>query len=417
MKTLALAVALITSIGGVIDWPQWRGPFRTGRVAAEVTSMWPGTLRRAWSVEVGEGHASPIFSGGRVYVHARRGGDEVVSVLDVKDGGTIWSQRHAVAYTPVSAAAGHGAGPKATPLLHQGRLYTFGAGGALSAFDAGTGRLVWRRDFATRFKQARPLFGVAQSPVADGDRIIVHAGGSGGSALLAVDAATGADVWAFTAYDPAYASPMVTTIAEVRQVVTLTEKHVVGVSAADGSLLWSFPFTTVYDQNAVTPLIHGSLVIVSGIESGVTALRVAKDGARFSAKPAWKSSEASFYMSSPVLALGDRPRAGWRDTRLIGFSHRQKGQIVALDADSGRLLWASPGRQGESASIVVADGFALVMTTEGELLVVRYGGDAFAPITRYTVADTPVWAHLAPITGGVLVKDVKTLTLWSVRLR
>src|SRR5687767_1768279 len=131
-----------------LDWPQWRGPARTGVASAPVTPRWPaGSLARAWSVEVGEGHSGPVVSGSRVYVHARVGGDEVISALDLADGRRAWTHRQAVAYTPTSAAAGHGSGPKATPLLHQGRLYAFGAAGTLTCLDMATGRQVWRRDF------------------------------------------------------------------------------------------------------------------------------------------------------------------------------------------------------------------------------------------------------------------------------
>jgi outer membrane protein assembly factor BamB len=405
MKMMIAAVLMSMAATAAADWPQWRGPSRTGVAATAVAARWPqGALTRAWSIEVGEGHAAPVVAGGRVYVHARVGGDEVVSAHDLASGRALWSQRHPVAYTPMSAAAGHGAGPKSTPLLHEGRLYTFGAGGALSCFDAATGRLAWRKDFASRFKDAWPLFGVAQSPVAEGGAVIVHAGGSAGSALLALDAATGAERWAFTAHVPAYASPMMATLAGVRQVVTLTEKHVIGVGAADGKLLWSYPFTTAYDQNAITPVVHGDLVIVSGIQKGVTALRIGRAGAALSATPAWTSDAASFYMSSPVLVGG----------RLVGFSERQKGQVVALDAAGGRLLWAGPGRAGESASVVVAGDVALVMTTEGELTVVRHGGERFTPVATYEVATSPVWAHLAVVPGGVLVKDLRALALWRV---
>ena len=405
MKHLAvvMALSLIAAPSGA-DWPQWRGPARTGVADAPVTARWPSrALTRGWSVEVGEGHAAPVIAGSRVYVHTRVGGDEVVSAFALADGRALWSERHPVTYTPMSAAAGHGAGPKSTPLVHQGRLFTFGADGALSSYDAATGRLAWRKDFAARFKDKWPLFGVAQSPLADGANVIVHAGGSGGSALAAFDAATGAERWAFTGHDPAYASPMIATLAGVKQVVTLTEKHVVGVSAATGSLLWSRPFTTDYDQNSVTPVIDGDRVIVSGLDVGVTALRIARTGAAWTATPAWTSADAAFYMSSPVLVGG----------RLIGFSHKQKGQVVALDAATGKLEWASPGRQGESASIVVAGDVALVTTTEGELLVAR-PGPVFTPVATYTVATSPVWAHLAVAPGAVLVKDLKTLTLWRV---
>ena len=311
-----------------------------------------------------------------------------------------------MAYTPTSAAAGHGSGPKATPLLHQGRLYAFGATGILTCLDMATGRLVWRRDFAGRFPQTWPLYGAAQSPAADGDRVIIHVGGGAGGALTAFDAATGADRWTWTAPGdgPAYASPMIATLHGVRQVVTLTESHVVGVSAADGVLLWSAPFTTMYDQNSVTPVVFGDLVIVSGIEKGVSAVRIQREGGRWEARPAWENKEASFYMSSPVLV----------GARLLGFSHRQKGQVVALDAATGRLLWAGPGRQGENASLVVAGGDALVLTTEAELLVLKADADRFAPVATYGVGDSATWAHLAVAPNAVLVKDVRTLALWRV---
>jgi len=142
---------------------------RTGIAVGPVAPRWPaGSLARGWSVEVGEGHSGPVVSGGRVYVHARVGAEEVISAFDLADGRRVWMHKEAVAYTPTAAAAGHGSGPKATPLLHQGRLYAFGATGTLTCLDMATGRLVWRRDFTGRFPQAWPLYGAAQLPAADG---------------------------------------------------------------------------------------------------------------------------------------------------------------------------------------------------------------------------------------------------------
>jgi len=160
----------------------------------------------------------------------------------------------------------------------------------------------------------------------------------------------------------------------------------------------------MYDQNSVTSVVFGDLVIVSGVERGVSAWRVHREGGRWDARPAWENKEASFYMSSPVLV----------GVRLLGFSHRQKGQVVALDAATGRLLWAGPGRQGENASLIVAGGDALVLTTEGELLVLKADADRFAPVATCGVGDSATWAHLALAPNAVLVKDVRTLALWRL---
>ena len=198
---------------------------------------------------------------------------------------------------------------------------------------------------------------------------------------------------------------MVATLAGVKQVVTLTEKHVVGVSAADGALLWSHPFTTDYDQNAVTPIIQGDLVIVSGLDNGVTALRIARAGAAADREAgldergrvvlhelAGARGRAAHRLLAPPEGPGRRARRG----------HRQAG--------------AGPARAARARArpIVVAGDVALVMTTEGELLVVKHGAEKFTPVATYTVATSPVWAHLAVAPGAVLVKDLKTLALWRV---
>ena len=405
MKRVALIVLLAAVLGGwrtsgAGDWPQWRGPARDGVAQLAPRTAWPAAQRPAWKVDVGEGHSSPVVSGGRVYLSVREGEEETLQAFELATGKRLWRQAYAAPYTVNSAAFAHGPGPKATPVVAGGRVFTFGISGILSAFDAAGGRVVWRKEFGKEFPSTAPIYGAAQSPVVDRGRVIVHVGGGGGGALTAFDAETGAVVWAWKGDGPGYGSPVVAEIAGTRQVITFTESLLVGVAADSGRLLWKVPYTTDYAQNAVTPVVQGNVVIVSGLDHPVRALRVvAAKGGGWTAETVWENPDVALYMSSPVLVAG----------RLYGFSHRKKGQFFCLDAAAGKTLWLSEGRQGENASLVAAGGAILALVTDGELIVFEAEGAAFKVLRRYSVAETPTCAHLAAVDDGVLVKDERTL--------
>jgi outer membrane protein assembly factor BamB len=377
------------------DWPQWRGPARDGRAALAARATYPDRLTPAWKVAVGEGHASPVLAGGKVYVFAREGEEEALSCLDLATGKRLWRQAYPAPYTMNPAATSHGKGPKATPAAAGGRVFTFGISGILSAFDAATGRLAWRKEFRTQYGETSPLYGAAQSPVVDGDRVIVHVGGPGKGALTAFDVATGAVRWAWTGDGPGYASPVVAAIAGTRQVVTLTESFLVGVSADRGELLWKLPFTTPWVQNAVTPIVDGDTVVYTGLDQPARAAKVVRKGAGWAAEPRWESAEVSCYMSTPVLEGG----------RLFGLSNKKRGQLFALDAATGRVAWLGEGRQGDNAALVAGGGRVFALTTGGELLAFPQSGDAAPAPRKWRVAESPTWAHPVLTDEGVLVKD------------
>jgi len=397
--TLVLGAALVAPLVAADDWPQWRGPARDGRTSLGARVSYPEKLTPAWKVTVGEGHASPVVVGDRVYVFSREGEDEVVQALELATGKRAWRASYPAPYTMNPAATGHGKGPKSTPAVAGGRLFTFGIGGILSAFDAATGRLAWRKETGSEFGQGSPLYGVAMSPVVDGGSVIVHVGGPGKGALTALDAATGSVRWAWKGDGPAYASPVVATIGGVRQVVTFSESFLVGVSAERGELLWKVPFTTPWVQNAVTPVVDGDSVIYSGLDHPVRAIRVVRGATGWTTEPRWESGDVAAYMSTPVLEGG----------RLYGLSHRKRGQFFCLDAATGRVVWLSEGRLGDNAALVAGGGMVFALTTEADLFVLPQKGDAFAPSRRYRVASSPTWAHPVVTGEGVLVKDRDSL--------
>ncbi len=401
----AVLLAALPLVAIAQDWPQWRGPARDGQASGlTAPKVWPKELKRSWRVTVGEGHASPVVVGGRAFVFTRVGADEVVSALDLGTGKSAWEHRYPAPYTMNSAAVGHGKGPKSTPLVSDGRVFTLGISGILTSLDAASGRVVWQKEFATQFKTTSPLYGAATSPILEGGLLIVHVGGHDDGALTAFDPTTGAVRWTLKGDGPGYTSPVVADLGGVRQLITQTQTRLIGVDPVKGTLLWAVPFTTDYDQNAVTSLVVGDLVVYSGVDKPLRAVRPVRKGSSWEATPAWEAADVALYMSSPIAAGG----------RLLGFSQRKKGQIVALDPKTGRGVWTSEGRQGDNAALVGLGGSVLALTDAGQLVVFDAAASGYAPLATYTVAETATWAHPVPVRGGLLVKDANSLTLFRL---
>jgi outer membrane protein assembly factor BamB len=390
-----------------VEWPQWRGPNRDGLVSGVAApNVWPKELKQNWRATVGVGHSSPVVSGGMVYQFARQGEDEVLLALDASTGKELWRAGAVPApYTVNPAASGHGKGPKSTPVVSSGRVYTLGIAGLLSAHDAKTGRLVWRKDFSKQFPLTSPLYGTSMSPVVVGDLLVAHVGGHDKGALTAFDAATGAVKWSYDADGPAYSSPVLLTVAGERQVVAFTQKELVSVSASTGALLWKLPAKTEYDTNCNTPVVYKDMLIVTLEGQGMVAFRPAREGGKWSAREVWRNEENELYMNTPVLA----------GSTLYGLSMRKKGQFFALDAATGKTLWQGPGRMGENASIINVAGTLLALTNDAVLYVLPASASSFAPSAQYTVATSQTWAHPVFLGDQILVKDETTLASLSLR--
>jgi outer membrane protein assembly factor BamB len=398
-----LGLVLCTAIASAQDWPQWRGPARTGAaVGFTPPAAWPDRPKQIWKVQAGAGHASPIVAAGRVYLFSRTSEQEAVSARDLATGKEIWRAAYDAPYQMNSAATSHGKGPKSTPVHDRGRLFTFGIGGVLSAWQAQDGRLLWRRDFKKEFPSTSPDFGVAMSPAVVGDHVLVHAGGIGNGALLALDVTSGATKWSWKGDGPAYASPIVADIAGTRQVVTQSQRRIIALSVVDGRLLWEIPFTTEYEQNSITPLVVNDLLIYGGINKPTTAVRLSAPAGKWQISPVWQNADVPMYMSTPVESGG----------YLFGLTHHGRGQFFCLDERTGKTMWTTKGREGENASFVTSGGLVMAMTTEGELVVLRGNAKAFEPVKRYTLAESAVWAHPALVGGGIVVKDADTLAYW-----
>ena len=238
------------------------------------------------------------------------------------------------------------------------------------------------------------------SPIVHNGMLIAHGGATNIGALIAFDATTGKINWMWKGDGPAYASPVVTTFAGVTQMITQSEKYVVGLNPATGQLLWKIPFATSYDQNSVTPVVHGDVLIYSGLDNGVIAARLTPKGP----EQIWQNKSVSMYMNSPV----------WQGDLLCGLSHKNKGQYFCLNSTNGQLRWASPGRQGENAAMILLNRQILSLDTDGQLHVIDTQARTFQELKKYEVAKSATWAHPALIPGGILIKDFNSLAFFPL---
>jgi outer membrane protein assembly factor BamB len=321
--------------------------------------------------------------------------------LDADTGKEVWkTPGYAARFEMMSATKQHGPGPKSTPVFANGRLYTIGMTGVVTAWDANTGKQIWQ-------KPGSPLLTFftthAFSPVIDNGLVIFHVGGHDAGALTAYDAATGAERWSWKGDGPGYGSPVVATFGGTRQIVAITQKTLVSVDAATGAELWQRPWVSPNNTNSITPVVYGDTVIVSGNGDPTTAFRVTRKGSQWAVEAAWQNADIPMRMSNPVL-VGDT---------LYGLSTRNSGQYFAMDAKSGKTLWLSGGREAENAAMATAMPYLLSLENDGELVVARASRSAFETVKRYKVADTATWTQAVYQGNRILVKDVSSLTLWA----
>jgi outer membrane protein assembly factor BamB len=383
------------------DWPQWRGPNRDGAVSGfDVPASWPDGMEEQWKVEVGYGYATPLLVGDRVYMFSRQGEDEVMLALDPATGETLWRTSYPAPFEMMPATRQHGPGPKSTPTYADGRLFTLGISGIVTAFETDTGRQLWQMPGGP----VEPLYHTAMSPFVDGDLMILHVGGDSAGALTAFDVATGDVRWSWNGDGPAYGSPIVAELDGMRQVITYTQENFVGVSVETGDLLWRRPYTTVSTTTSQTPHVYQDDVIEAGRGNGITRFRVVREGSAWRTEDVWHTDSVSLHMTNGVVV----------DGVLYGLSHLNSGQYFGLDLDTGDVLWTSPPRQADNAAIVYAGTTIFSLEADAELVVLSSSRDGFEPVQRYVVANSPTWAQPALAGNRLFVKDADSLTLWTV---
>jgi len=366
------------------DWPGFRGPHRDDivpgvRVKTDWTAAPPVQL---WRRPVGPGWSSFAVRGGLIYTQEQRGPDEVVACYKLTTGEPVWAHRDATRFWESNA----GPGPRGTPTLSNGRVYTFGATGIVNALDAGdgAGKVIWSRNAVSDSGMKVPGWGFASSPLVVGDMVIVAASGK----LVAYDLATGAPRWSGPDGGDSYSSPQLVTLDGVPQVLLMSAAGATSVAPADGKLLWKYawPSDTRIMQPAVTA--DGDLLITKGDAMGGGAMRriaVTHGPGGWTAEERWTSNGLKPSFNDSVVHNG--------------YGYGFDGSILAcIDLKDGARKWKG-GRYGNGQLVLLSDqDLLLVVSEEGELALVGATPDQFKEFAKFPAIEGKTWNH--PVLAG-----------------
>ena len=378
-------------------WTSFRGPDRDGHYRQQpVRTDWGPALTPLWKQPVGGGHASFVVAEGRAFTIEQRGGRELAAAYDLATGRELWTS----AWNAHFRSSMGGGGPRATPTWHDGRLYVLGAMGEFRALDAATGRTLWRTDILADAGAGNIDHGVSASPLVVDNTVVVLPGGGNGQSVVAYDRLSGKRVWGALDDPASYSSPMLVTLAGVRQILAVTAMRVVGLTPQNGKLLWEFPWET--GNNIAQPLITGpDRVFISTEGLDAVMLQVAPGAdSQLGARELWRTNRMNNKFTSSVLH--------------DGFIYGLDGSILAcIDASTGELKWKG-GRYGYG-QVMLASGHLIILTEQGELALVRADPKAHLEITRLPAIEGTTWNHPAMSDGILLIRNAEEMAAFNLR--
>ncbi|HJT78179.1 MAG TPA: PQQ-binding-like beta-propeller repeat protein, partial [Gemmataceae bacterium] len=371
-----LALALCCPVAAAADWPQWLGPHRDA-TSTEVVAPWKEAPAVVWKQPVGEGHSSPVVAGGRVFLHYKvkdRDAEEVAA-WDARTGKLLWRSEYARA--PFKSLFGNG--PRATPAVVGDKVYTFGITGVLSCFDAASGKPVWQVDTLKKFGGKNLYFGMSGSPLVDGKRVLVNVGAKGAS-VVAFDRANGDVLWKSLDDAASYASPILVGEGGRRQAIFLTHDGVVSLNPEDGRLFWRYRIVDLLSESSTTPVHVGDLLLASTITTGTVALRLGEKGSEPTAAAAWQNGDLTCYFATPVpvgkdhvyMVTGTKPPA-----------FKVTATLRCVEAKTGKELWQKPGVGEYHASLLrTGDGKLLMLEDSGTLALLAPSPKGYRELAR-----------------------------------
>ena len=399
---IAFAVATASICGtSIADWPQFLGPERDGVARDQkILPAFPGDEPEiVWSRPVGSGFAGPAVADQVVYLFHRRGDRAVLEALSSDKGEPKWTFEYATNYRD---DFGFDNGPRAVPLVADGKIYLFGAEGMLHCVEAAKGERVWAKDLRTELDADKGFFGRASSPLLAGGTLVLQVGGAGGSGVVGFDPKTGAMKWKATDHEAGYASPIAAEIDGDEYVLLFTREGLVCLDPADGQVLIEQKRRAAMHAsvNAATPVLvsPGQVFLSACYDVGAAVLKL-DPGAKMAA-PLWdEGGRLDCHYATPVL----------KDGHLYGFHGRQETGTVmrCIEAATGEIAWTS--ERIAAGSVTLCGDTLLILTERGELILAEATKAGFKPGARGQILGDGARAFPALADGRLYARDKKRM--------
>jgi outer membrane protein assembly factor BamB len=404
MPALRSFSVLLLMSGSVVaaDWPQWLGPKRDASTTEKV-APWKGPLKVLWRTAVGEGHSSPVVADGRVYLHTKVAGkeEEAVTAYDAESGEQLWQKT----YVRPAYKGLFGNGPRATPTVARGLVFTHGITGVLTCLDAYAGKQLWQVDTLKEFKAPKLFFGSSCSPLIAGGFVLVNVGAPGAS-IVAFHPAGGKIVWKKLDDKASYASPIIVGKDANTQVIFLTAKGVVSLAPADGALFWRVPMVDLLAESSSTPVAAGDILLASSITTGSIGIRLENKDSKPAATKVWTNPDLTCYFSTPLAVGKDHVYlvTGTKPPALVSES-----TLRCIERETGKELWRKKGVGTFHASLLrTGDSKLLMLEEKGDLVLLDPDPEGYRELARARICGK-TWAHPALSNGRLFIRDDKEL--------
>ena len=396
-RCLGPILFLFGIVAPAADWPQWRGPDRDGKSAETgLLDSWPkGGPRLLWKAQdLGEGYSGPAIVGDRLYIQGQQGGQQFVMAYGVHTGKQLWKTPAGNSYNEE-----HGNGPRGTPTVEGARLYALSADGTLVCLETATGRRVWGLNFVERFGGQTPKSGYSESPLVDGDRLIVMPGGPA-AAVVALNKNTGEPLWKSQNDQAGFSSAVALDIGGTHALALLTAEAAIGLDAKDGALLWRYPRVDNRTANIATPIAHAGYVFFStDYGTGCVLLKPTPDG---KAAEVYFNRDMRNHYTTSVL-VGDY---------LYGFSSEI---LTAMEFKTGKVAWKD--RSVGKGNCIYADQHLYCLGEDGAAGLIEATPAAYKEISRFEIPRGAfnTWTSPAIANGQLYLREQSNLYCYNIK--